>query len=863
MKTKNRVLVAVVLCLAILVSAFAVTAFAADTENANLDIYACNLVFGNEVVVKYAIPGTQENARLLVWTAPQASYTVEDSPVATLTPKGSSIEGDPVTVFNFDGFNATQMTDSIYARAYDVATGEYGAVHKYSIIQYAYSMLGLLPGSVADDSETFKTVLTEMLEYGAAAQIHFNHRADYPAGVDTYVAVTVSGGTLVDGFSGGLFHKNESVTLTAPAVDGDGNPFFGWYAGGQELSTEATYTVAAVGNENITYTAMYSNPTAAGLAYTSNGDGTCTLTGMGDFTGTDLIIPEYSEAGDKVTAVSATAFWNNPTVKTVYIPAGVTEIEDMAFSGMDAVESFTVDPANTVYTSIEGAIVQGNTVIAVPADGRIPTDASITKLSANLFASADIDTLHIPANITSYVAETFFQCRINSFTVGDGSPFTVVDNCLMKGTILVHAGVNVTAIPAGTTELYNHSFAYNTATQLTVPASVKTIRGYTFSMAEVSTLIFEARTTKVTVYGNAFTNATALKTGLVKINNTQDEWESLWSMTSSGNTNYTNAPKEYQTPAAAWPAADSEGLEFDTRMAEMGMEGEGASLMGLGSFTGTTLVIPNTVDGYPVTRISLDFNETNIETVYIPASVIEFDGSNHLYGATSLKTIVVHEDNTTYRVVDGCLVKDNAVVGMLNGQAITNDPSVTEIGRYAFYFATIGDLHIPKNITTIADMAFYCAKVTGNITVEAGSSLRVAGNALINDAGAKGVTLVIAGANASIESGVQVIGTTAFYEYVATGRMVIPASVEKFGSFSFSGATLQELHFEQRTTKLPVGDYVFGKVSTSGPFSVESVTYGGTMEEWNSTTYFAFSSGNEAVAKAAVVCKDGTVPAKA
>lgn len=61
-----------------------------------------------------------------------------------------------------------------------------------------------------------------------------------------------------------------------------------------------------VGNANpgveLTVDPEYTNlPESQGFMFESNGDGTCTLTKIGDCTDSDIVIPEKSPAGDKVT----------------------------------------------------------------------------------------------------------------------------------------------------------------------------------------------------------------------------------------------------------------------------------------------------------------------------------------------------------------------------------------------------------------------------------------------------------------------------------------------------------------------------------------------------------------------------------
>ena len=80
------------------------------------------------------------------------------------------------------------------------------------------------------------------------------------------------------------------------------------------------------------------DPLSEGLEYTSNGDGTCTLAGMGTFVGTALRVPERNPGGELVTAVEAFAFSGNGELVSVALPDSVKTLRTEAFSGCTSLE---------------------------------------------------------------------------------------------------------------------------------------------------------------------------------------------------------------------------------------------------------------------------------------------------------------------------------------------------------------------------------------------------------------------------------------------------------------------------------------------------------------------------------------------
>ena len=68
-----------------------------------------------------------------------------------------------------------------------------------------------------------------------------------------------------------------------------------------------------------------------GLVFSSNSDGTCSLTGIGTCSDTDIVIPDRSPAGDIVTAIANNAFKDNGNIVSVTGGSDIEYIGDNAF----------------------------------------------------------------------------------------------------------------------------------------------------------------------------------------------------------------------------------------------------------------------------------------------------------------------------------------------------------------------------------------------------------------------------------------------------------------------------------------------------------------------------------------------------
>ena len=93
-----------------------------------------------------------------------------------------------------------------------------------------------------------------------------------------------------------------------------------------------------------------------GLRFTSNGDGTCVLSGIGTCADASVVIPTFSPLGERVTAIAPMALYGNPTVTAVQIPASVTEIGALALAACPALVYVSVSPQNAFFCDVDGIL---------------------------------------------------------------------------------------------------------------------------------------------------------------------------------------------------------------------------------------------------------------------------------------------------------------------------------------------------------------------------------------------------------------------------------------------------------------------------------------------------------------------------
>lgn len=89
-----------------------------------------------------------------------------------------------------------------------------------------------------------------------------------------------------------------------------------------------------------------------GLLFEDNGNGTCTVVGIGSCKETELELPEKSPLGLSVVGISTGAFENCNKLEKITIPASVKEIGTGAFVGCTSLTAFSVASTNTEYCSV-------------------------------------------------------------------------------------------------------------------------------------------------------------------------------------------------------------------------------------------------------------------------------------------------------------------------------------------------------------------------------------------------------------------------------------------------------------------------------------------------------------------------------
>lgn len=220
MKRNSKILVFILAFSLLIGSAFCFAATADEEPAKKLTVISQNVEYSDTLYLYYAVYPENvdtEGLKLEIYTS---NPTGEATPVATVT------ESTEVTITDTDsteyvcrafkspGIALKDMSAQLYVKAV-AADGTESSVRRYSVVEYFNEM------SFTTEDESRSAAYRDMLKAGDAAQLILNHYPNDNANdyASNYKYVTVTDGTLADGFDRGVYLTGTSVTLNYTGSD--------------------------------------------------------------------------------------------------------------------------------------------------------------------------------------------------------------------------------------------------------------------------------------------------------------------------------------------------------------------------------------------------------------------------------------------------------------------------------------------------------------------------------------------------------------------------------------------------------------------------------------------------------------------
>ena len=288
---------------------------------------------------------------------------------------------------------------------------------------------------------------------------------------------------------------------------------------------------------------------SVGLVYESNGDGTCTLTGIGTCEDTDVVIPSKSPAGDTVTEIGEEAFYGNTTIESVTIPASVTFLYGGAFfkcaklasvtvpggalvspgtfGACPALTGFTVSGETTECCAVDGVLFSADKehLICFPA-GKKTTDYTVPDTVFHLYPGAfcgnvNLKTVTLPESVTAIGEDAFYCCtaleKVTITSTEAEISYYAFAKCPKLATVL---------LPESMWSIREGAFSDCTAlASITVPDGIGAVEYNTFKDCTALKSVTLTKNLRA-VNGGAFSGCTALCD--VYYAGTKDEWDAVY-----------------------------------------------------------------------------------------------------------------------------------------------------------------------------------------------------------------------------------------------------------------------------------------------------------------------------------------------
>ena len=509
---------------------------------------------------------------------------------------------------------------------------------------------------------------------------------------------------------------------------------------------------------------------SVGLEFTSNGDGTCYVSGIGTCTDTDVVIPPVSPEGDMVTSIGKYAFRYCSSLTCIEIPDSVTSIGYEAFKWCGSLTSVSIGDSVTSISSDafsdtgyyndssnweNGVLYIGKYLIKAKdtVSGEFVIKNDIKVIADYAFSGcSNITSVEIPDSVISIGNFAFYGCtsltdayidckKIGQFTFGSCTSLKSVvigGNVVDMGIWTFHScekledviiGENVTAIGEVTFSMCN------SLKSIVIPDKVTAIMSSSFSCDNLETIVIGSGVTFIA--DSAFPYSVPLKSIYYKGN--ADDWHNI---TIEFNSAIDYATKFYYSETAPttegnfWRYVDGVPTPWPEYVAPAEPEGSDGLYLalsddktyyivgGYGSCGDKNVIIPNEYDGIPVTHIASGaFTRADMmgmESVYIPANVTTIESGAFNY--CLLKNIEVSENNPAYKSVDSDLyTKDGKTLlayAAYNYRDTFYVPDGVEtIGNYVFMQTSVKNVILSESVTTIEGHAFYWCESLKTVTI--------------------------------------------------------------------------------------------------------------------------------------------------
>ena len=387
-------------------------------------------------------------------------------------------------------------------------------------------------------------------------------------------------------------------------------------------------------------------------------------------------------------------------------------------------------------------------------------DYTVTAIGDSAFESfptpTNVSSVFIPATVRSIGDSAFSYCNaLTTVTFAEGSQLKSIGLAAFYGTEQLYPRFKEIKIPDSVDTIGSGAFFYcQDLERITLPSALQTLSSVTFyGCAALSEVTFPAslKTIESSVFdGCRNLSEVKLPASLTAIQSSVFHRCSAKTVFYDGSLeqwNHITADNDvlgYSCPSLVTDDYTAQFIPVEDDP-DHPFPGPPPKTVTITKYTGTesTVILPSTISGWPVTKIGEDAfqDNTTITSVTIPASVTEI-GSNAFAGCTNLTSVTYGgdwskltiqsgnpavEDAVNAQLFDFKFILNNTAVIVISYKGTAADvtiPScykgkpVTMIDHAAFHDnSAVTSVTIPDSVTSISDDAFsYCSSLT-NISI--------------------------------------------------------------------------------------------------------------------------------------------------
>ncbi len=601
------------------------------------------------------------------------------------------------------------------------------------------------------------------------------------------------------------------------------------------------------------------------LTYTTT-DGEVAITDCDTVATGELVIPNTID-GNPVTSIGDEAFRSCTSLTSITIPDSVTSIGINAFRDCTSLTSIIFQgDAPTVgsnafsnvangavayalgsssfgeagqtwngltvqriltYTTNNGEVAITDCDTAATGELVIPNTIDgnpVTSIGNNAFRDCgSLTSITISDGVTSIGSGAFWDCSsLTSITIPDG--VTSIGESTFEGC----SSLTSITIPDGVTSIGIYAFfSCTNLTSLTIGNGVTSIGGFAFfNCTSLTSLTIGNGVTSIG--SNAFRGCTSL-TSIIFQGDAPTVGSNAFSNVANGAVAYALGSSSFGEAGQTW-----NGLTVQRILTYTTTDGEVAITDCNTAATAATgeLVIPNTIDGNPVTSIGDEaFRDCiHLTGITIPDSVTSI-GDYAFYLCINVKSIAIPDSVTS--------IGDSAFRSCNSLRSITIPDGVTSIGESTFEACSgLTSITIPDGVTSIGGNAFRdCASLT---TIEVGAeneNYADLNGVLFNKEKTDLLTYPQGkGGNYTIPDGVTSIGDWVFRDCTNLTSITIPDSVTSIGDYAFWECT------SLASITIPDGVTSIGVSTFRGCISLTSITIGNSVTSIEDYTFMDCSS---------------------